>query len=396
MKRWKKILIIFFCVICLAQIPSIYSRFRYSQTVEKIEELKSKRISVLSKYKDYRGVLHVHSLLGGHSNGTFYELVSAANENEFDFVIMTEHYSPIFDTSAITLQGHHGKTLFVNGNEIDTANGDRFLLVKGSQEAASFAKKPTNEVLEKIHSENKIAIVAYPEKLKSWDANFDGIEIFSLNTNAKKLNPLVIFQELPWSFSKYPRLVLSKHTLYPSENLKKFDEISQKRKISLFGGSDAHSNIGIKLFSDQTGKSLFEIKLDPYKDILPIVQTHILLEKDTPLTKENLIQALKNGRSFIGFDILSDTSGFNFSADDYIMGDEIELKEKITLKASAPQIARFILYRNGEKIHEHAETTEAHFETKERGTYRVEVHLDSLGSSFNTMPWIISNPIYIK
>ncbi len=396
MKRWKIILLILACVIVLAQIPSVYNRYKLSQITEKIEELKSKKVTVLSNYNDFNGVIHVHSFLGGHSNGTFDELVSAANYNDLDFVIMTEHYSPSFDTSAMTLQGNHGKTLFVNGNEVDTANGDRFLLVSGSKDAASFAKKPTTEVLEKIHAENKLAIVAYPEKLNSWDANFDGIEVFSLNTNAKKINPLSALSELPWSFSKYPQLALSKHSIYPTENLRKFDEISQKRKISVFGGSDAHSNIGLRLFGDQTGKNLFDLKLDPYQNILPVVQTHILLEKDKSFTQENLLQALKNGRSFVGFDVLSDSSGFIFSADDKIMGDEITLKEKVNLRALAPQISHFILYRNGEKIHEQSETSEIHFETKERGTYRVEVYLDSLGNSFNSMPWILSNPIYIK
>ena len=78
------------------------------------------------------------------------------------------------------------------------------------------------------------------------------------------------------------------------------------------------------------------------------------------------------------------------------MGDETQLKEKVSLKASAPQISRFVLYRNGEKINEESETSTMNFETRETGVYRVEVYLDSLGNSFNSMPWIISNPIYVK
>jgi hypothetical protein len=396
MKLLKKSLFFLLIVIVLASIPSVYNRYKLSETTEKIAELNSTKINILSNYQDYRGIVHVHSYLGGHSNGTFYELISAANSNNLDFVVMTEHYSTAFDTSATTLQGFHGKTIFVNGNEIDTANGDRFLLINGSQEASGFAKKSTNEVLEKIHSENKFTIVAYPHKFQSWESNFDGIEVFSLNTNARNMNPIYFFFDSLWAYSKYPQLSLTKYFRRPNENLKKFDEISQKRKIALFGGSDAHSNIGIKLFSDQTGKSLFEIKLDPYEVILPILQTHILLKKDEKLTQENLLQALKNGKFFIGFDVLGDSSGFNFSANDYIMGDEIELKDKITMKATAPQMSRFILYRNGEKILEHTETTEINFETKEPGTYRVEVYLNSLGNSFNSIPWIISNPIYLK
>lgn len=396
MKRWKKILLSLLSVIFVASIPSVYNRYKLSQTAEKIEEIKSQRVNTLSNYKDYRGVIHVHSFLGGHSNGTFYELISAANSNNLDFVVMTEHYSQNFDTSAMTLQGVYGKTLFVNGNEIDTANGDRFLLIKGSSEAKTFAYLPPENVLGKIHTEGKLAIVAYPHKLKDWDTNFDGIEVFSLNTNAKKANPIVFILDSLWAYNKFPQLTIAKYFERPNENLQKFDELSQKRKLSIFAGADAHSNIGVNFFGDETGKYVFRIKLDPYQDILPLVQTHILLDKNAELTQENLLQSLKDGRFFIGFDVLSDSSGFVFSADDKTMGDELKLNEKVNLKASAPQISRFILYRNGEKVHEESETTEMNFETKERGTYRVEVYLDSLGSSFNSMPWIISNPIYIK
>jgi hypothetical protein len=396
MKRWKKILLVIFGVVIVASIPSIFNRYKLSQINEKIEELKTQRVNVLSNYKDFRGVIHVHSFLGGHSQGTFDELISATNSNNLDFVVMTEHFSNSYDTSAMTLQGVHGKTLFINGNEIDTGNGDRFLLIKGSSEAKKFAYQSPNDVLEKIHSEGKLAIVAYPNKLKSWDTNFDGIEVFSLNTNAKKANPIVFILDSLWSYKKYPQLSIAKYFYRPSENLQKFDELSQTRKLSIFAGADAHSNIGINLFGDETGKYVFSLKLDPYKDILPLVQTHILLDKNAELTQENLLQALKDGHFFIGFDVLSDSSGFVFSADDKTMGDAVELKEKVNLKASAPQISRFVLYRNGEKIHEEAETTTMNFETKESGVYRVEVYLDSLGNSFNSMPWIISNPIYIK
>src|SRR3989442_1416650 len=73
-----------------------------------------------SEFVDYRGVIHVHTFLGGHSTGTFSELIAAAKANHLDFVIMTEHPQPDFDTSAVTLSGAHAGVLFVNGNEVTT------------------------------------------------------------------------------------------------------------------------------------------------------------------------------------------------------------------------------------------------------------------------------------
>ena len=78
------------------------------------------------------------------------------------------------------------------------------------------------------------------------------------------------------------------------------------------------------------------------------------------------------------------------------MGDEIAIQNGVRLKASAPQNARFVIFKNGEKVSETANATETVFEAKEKGVYRVEVYLDALGRDFDKTPWIISNPIYVR
>ena len=125
-----------------------------------------------------------------------------------------------------------------------------------------------------------------------------------------------------------------------------------------------------------------------------------MIEKDEPLTQENLLQALKSGRVFVGLDALSSTKGFSFTAENgaesKLMGDEITLTENINLKISAPQVARFVVFKNGEKVHEEKDSAQINFPIKEKGTYRTEVYLDALGEPFDKMPWIISNPIYVR
>ncbi len=70
-------------------------------------------------------MVHVHSFLGGHSSGSFSEIISAAQANQLNFVIMTEHTEKDFDTAAMTLQGMHGGVLFITGQEKAAENGDR-------------------------------------------------------------------------------------------------------------------------------------------------------------------------------------------------------------------------------------------------------------------------------
>jgi hypothetical protein len=394
MKRWKKILLVLLAVVLLAQIPFCYRRYQIGQLAGKIDRLQAQRNQTESaSYNEYTGIIHAHTNIGGHSTGTFDELIKAAQTNKLDYVLMTEHTAGLFDTSALTLNGNYNGTLFVNGQEVNTATGDRFLLIPGSAESFADARLETPPFLEKYKAQNKLVFVTYPEKLKSLDAAFDGIEIFSLHTNAKRMNPVLFAEDALWSFYSYPELLLTKYFTRPDENLRRYDELTQTRKLTLFAGTDAHSNIGFHLFGDDAQNKIINLKFDDYATVFRLARNHVLLAKDKPLTPENLLSALKNGHSFIGFDTLSDSRGFTFTANDKIMGDEIALTDKVNLKATAPVSARFVIFRNGEKVFE-ATGTEVNYEAREKGAYRTEAYLDSI--NFNQMPWIISNPIYVR
>ncbi|HEX8251243.1 MAG TPA: hypothetical protein VF599_23930 [Pyrinomonadaceae bacterium] len=394
MKRWKKILLVLVAVVLLAQIPFCYRRYQIGQLAGKIDALQTSRNPAENpQYNDYKGIIHAHTNVGGHSTGSFDELVQAAQANRLDYVLMTEHAAGLFDTSALTLNGSYNGTLFVNGQEVNTATGDRFLLIPGHGESFQDAKLETPPFIEKYKAQNRLVFVTYPEKLKSWDAAFDGIEIFSLHTNSKKMNPALFAEDALWSYYSYPELLLTKYFARPDENLRRYDELTRTKKLTLFAGTDAHSNIGFHLLGDDAGNKIINLKFDDYATVFRLARNHVLLEKDKPLTPENLLQALKNGHSFVGFDTLGETKGFAFTAGDKIMGDEIALADKVDLKAAAPLAARFVIFRNGEKVFEQT-ATEISFEAREKGAYRVEVYLDSIG--FSRMPWIISNPIYLR
>src|SRR5687768_4538043 len=305
MKIIKRILLVFLVLLILAQIPFIYRRYQTGKLAEKIAQFDSQRTTYTDpNFKEYKGIIHAHTSLGGHSTGTFDELIAAANANDLDFVLMTEHISDSIDTAALTLNGVYGKTLFVGGNELDTTDGDRFLLIPGGGEAAKTRTSGTTAFLEKAHAESKLALITYPERFKSWDSSFDGIEVFSLHTSAKQMNWLTALGDLIWTYPRYPELMLAKGWTRPDANLAKFDEIAAQRNISLFAGTDAHSNIGVHLFGDGAGNELINIKLDPYATVFRMARLHVLIEKNKPITRESLLDAIKFGSFFIGFDAL--------------------------------------------------------------------------------------------
>jgi len=402
----KRILIVLLVLLVLAQIPFIYRRYQTGKLAEKIAQLDAQRTSFEDpRYKEYKGIIHAHTNLGGHSTGSFDELIAAANANDLDFVLMTEHFSETFDTAEKTLNGVYGKTLFVGGNEIETTDSDRFLLIPGGGEAAKARMSGTTAFLDAAHRENKLALITYPEKFKSWDSNFDGIEVFNLHTAAKQMSWLTALGDLLWSYPSYPELTFAKNFVRPDANLAKFDEIAAKRRISLFAGTDAHSDLGMHLIGTDGKQKLINIKLDPYETIFRIARIHVLIEKDKPLDRETLIEAIRAGRFFIGFDALGDTTGFRFAGTscedhDSPLGTDLEFCNDfnfgdVTLKVHSPAASLIRLRRNGE-VTEDSQGTELSVTNKLSGVYRVEVYRDDLGPPFDKMPWIISNPIYVR
>ena len=297
MKR--KILIIVVGVLIVSQLPFVYRRYRLRRLHNAIQQLATQRTSPAteSELVDYQGVIHVHSSLGGHSTGNFAELISAAKANQLDFVIMTEHPQRDFDTAAMTLSGSHGGVLFVNGSEVPTADGDRLLLIPGSADAASAATQTTPQVIARQKSLGGLAFAAYPADSQNWQATpVDGVEVYNLFTNARQINPAVMFFDGLWSYGSYPDLLFANFCARPAENLKRWDDalsVSQ-RKLTAIAGNDAHSNVGLSL-NDAAGKQWLGVKLDPYERSFRTVRTHVLIKKDKPLSSESLLEAIALG-----------------------------------------------------------------------------------------------------
>ena len=409
MKRWQKIVLVLFVLVLLSQIPFAYRRYQLGRLHAAIVSLGSQRqTSALDDgLIEYRGVAHVHSFLGGHSSGTFQDIIAAAHSNELNFVLMTEHPARDFNTAEMTLKGTHSGVLFINGNEVRTGSGDRLLLVPGDEQASKDSEMPTKEVLGRRQS--GLAFVAYPEEFRSWEASgFIGVEIYNVYTNARKINPLLMFFDSVWSYRSYPDLLFATFYERPSETLRRWDQAisSSGKKLVAIAGNDSHANVGVSL-NDSSGQPLLGLRLDPYDRSFRLVRLHVLLPLllgehpiPKPLDEKSLLDAIALGHCFIGFDLFGDTSGFRFTARDRdenkIMGDEIKLDDEVRLTASLPLAARVVLLKDGVAIKDEQGVNRIEFAAKEKGSYRIEVYLSQLPGRVKDHPWIISNPIYVK
>ncbi|MEP6570048.1 MAG: hypothetical protein ABJC10_09760 [Acidobacteriota bacterium] len=405
MKRWKKLLLLLLALIVLSQVPFAYRRYRLGRLHAAIQQLNLERVEPAANDGEFelKGVVHVHSSLGGHSTGNFAEIITAAQVNHLDFVVMTEHPSANFNTAEMTLKGDHGGVLFVNGNEVSTAVGDRFLLIPGDTQAADDTKRSTQEVLSRRTA--GLSLVAYPEEFKSWNSSgYHGIEVYNVYSNARKIHPVLMFFDSLWSYRSYPDLLFAAFYERPAENLWRWDEqIKEGKRLVATAGNDAHANIGLSL-NDSSGKTLLGFKLDPYERSFRLVRLHVVvpqLNGQMSFPKdEMLLRAISAGHCFIGFDLFGDTTGFRFGAQNAdekkIMGDEIKLENEVRLTASLPVTGRIMLLKDGAVVQDNSAVSKLEFVAHEKGSYRVEVYLPQLPGPVGQQPWIISNPIYVK
>ena len=260
MKRWKKLSLMLVVVILVSQVPFAYRRYQLGRLNAVIQVLNAERriLDSNSRFVEYRGVVHVHSFLGGHSSGNFAEIISGAQANQLQFVIMTEHPEKDFNTAEMTLKGIHGGILFVNGNEVSATNGDRVLMIPGL--AGNADGLSTKQIMATAKASGSISIIAYPQEFQSWDADgYTGVEVYNVYTNARRINPLIALFDTLWSHRSYPDLLFANFYQRPNESLKKWDEALTHRRLTATAGNDAHANVGISL-NDYAGHTLLGLR----------------------------------------------------------------------------------------------------------------------------------------
>ncbi len=399
MTRRKKVALVLLVLLAVSQAPFAWRSYRLRRLGAAVDALNAGRAAAADTgLKEFAGVFHVHSSLGGHSPGTLEEIVRAAKAERLDFVVMTEHPQPGLDTAAATLRGAHDGVLFIGGSELVASDGARLFVAPGITTPAQ--NLPLRELVDRAGAEQRLAVVGYPEEARSpLPQGFDGVEVYNLYTNARRINYASMLFDGLWSYWGRPELLFARFYERPSENLRRWDEYnaSGAGRAYAFAGNDAHANVGWA-WRDKGGKKVFDFKLDPYERSFRLVRTHVLLGPDEPLDEPHLLAALRRGSFYVSFDVFGDPNGFRFRAEGAGMGGEVTLPPagEVNLKVTLPARARTVFYRDGQAVQEVSDSLRADLAARQKGVYRVEVYPDRLGSLLEGRPWIISNPIFVR
>jgi hypothetical protein len=175
--------------------------------------------------------------------------------------------------------------------------------------------------------------------------------------------------------------------------LRKWDELlARGERISVLGTADAHGE------TYRLGP--WDREVFPYAYLFRCVNTHVLTDLpfngDVAHDRALIYDALRAGRTWVGYDLPASTAGFRFRArsvaNEALMGEELVRTGATVFEVEAPQPADIRLIRNGELVARSIRRT-LQYTTAQAGVYRVEVYrryrLERRG-------WIFSSPIYVK
>ncbi len=139
-----------------------------------------------------------------------------------------------------------------------------------------------------------------------------------------------------------------------------------------------------------------------YMDLFSSVTNHLFipnaLSGEINADAAVLYDALKTGRLFIAFDGLQSAKGFCFHAvgdndeEPAYPGENILLRNSVTLKIRVPEKCRCRLICNGEVLREWVNASSMPYTAYEPGVYRVECAIEH---NRRWLDWIFTNPIYV-
>ncbi|MBN2550521.1 MAG: PHP domain-containing protein [Anaerolineales bacterium] len=345
--------------------------------------------------------LHMHTTYSdGHVSHA--EIAKAALHTGLDAVIVTDHNVWVNGPEDYYKDGKR-RVLLLVGEEIhDQARIPQksHLLVFGAGRELATLAWDIPRLLTEVRRAGGLAFIAHPKDPAapavgegdiSWEdwqvQGYTGIELWNSMSEFKSLLKSKLLA-IHYAFN--PERIA--HGPDP-EVLSKWDEllVSGQRVVAI-GGSDAHA---IPARLGPIHRTLF-----PYEFHFRCINTHLLspqpLNGELEHDRRLILDALAQGRAFVGYDLPASTRGFRFTAQGLektvTMGEEISAQKGVTLQIRLPRPSEICLIKNGQKIKTWQKHETCAFITSDPGAYRVETYINFLGKRRG---WIFSNPIYI-
>jgi len=336
---------------------------------------------------EVQGVYHLHTR---HSDGRgrVEGIVRTARREGLDFIVLTDHGNP--NRASVAEQGWRDGLLLLAGSELNVNRGH--LVGLGFVPPERDFSRIAEEAVAELNARGGFAVIAHPYSKTRWTwgepAGYAGIEVINADNELKRNYPRLI----PYAPALLlrPTLAVLRVIDYPEPNLRKWDEMTAESHVAGYYSTDAHVFYGA---------------------LLRAVRLHVLLDAPLPAAGTDfaaasaaIYGALRQGRFYNAIEAAAQADGFRFEAraadgKSQPMGAELVLDPAAPPALTVTVPFRFAtethLVRGGRTV---ARTTEALLlhTALEPGAYHVEVYLRERSPLSPRVPWILSNPIYVR
>jgi hypothetical protein len=335
------------------------------------------------------GSFHVHSSRSDGS-GSPDEIAEAAARAGLTFVVLTDHGD---GTRQPDSPRYRSGVLVIDGVELSTQGGH--YIAVGMPPAPYPLRGEARDVIEDVKRLGGFGVVAHPDSAKpelrwnAWDAPFDALEWLNADSEWR--------DESRWQFARAlarypfrPAETLASLLDRPNATLERWDALTKTRRVVALAGADAHARAGwsddepngyrwgwfLRIPSYRASFSAFTVRV-------PLAQP--LQQTDAAADARTILSALRAGEVYTAIDGLAAPASLEFRQNGPAM----------IARTNAPADAALVLRRDGAVVAQ-GPAPELMFESRgEPGTYRVEVRLANAPGD-PTVPWIVSNPIYIR
>lgn len=360
------------------------------------------------------GNMHMHT---PYSDGEKWhaDIAADAIAAGLDFIIVTDHNIWVDGVEGY-YENDQGRVLLLVGEEVHNPRrrpqASHFLAYGAERELAPFAANP-QRLIDETKAAGGYGFLAHPHELPEspllqaphlawhdWEIEgYTGLELWNYMSNFLDAVKARVAR-LPFQSTLLAKLTAVYLALHPAkfisrphpDTLALWDKLlGEGKRISVVGNSDAH---GTPMSFGPIHRIIY-----PYDFLFRAVNTHLLLPKplggDLPEDKRLILEAVGQGRGWIGYDMAAPTKGFRFSGQGTnkgTMGDKVQLDVGATLQVKTPEKARIKLIHRGSLVAEVLHDTHLTHIPVEEGAYRVECSINYEGARRG---WIYSNPIYL-
>jgi hypothetical protein len=345
-----------------------------------------------------RGAYHVHS---NQSDGTgsIDQIAAAAAAAGLEFVILTDHGD---GTRPVHPPAYRHGVLCVEAVEINTSGG-HYVALDLPPSPYPLAGSPAS-VIEDVRRLGGFGIAAHADSPRAslrWQpsgAPIDGIEWLNADSEWRDESTGALARLL-LTYPFRPVETLASMLDRPAAALAIWDRSGLSRRIVGLAGADAHARLGFRQIADPYEERL-HLTIPSYEATFGMFSTRVVL--DAPLSGQAdrdaaaLLHEVRSGRAFTVIDGLAAPGGFEWTVTSgssrAYSGEYLDLAGRVSVhvRASAPEATTFDVMRDGASVYQ-THSLEFHVDVAaEPGVYRIEARLRG-----TTMPWLVSNPVYV-